>query len=308
MIHLTAKTIGRGDGPHLLITAGVHGDEFEPMIAVRRLIRELGRRIVRGRISLVPVVNQGAFRLGRRTAADGLDLARTCPGSDDGSITQQTAAALTRLIRSADYYVDLHTGGALLRILPLAGYMLHSDGHVLAHQRRMVGAFNLPICWGTSAGLEGRSLSVARDAAVPAIYAEYGGGGEDPAVVEAYVSGCLGVAGALGLIEFEAAASRVAHVVEDDRPGSGHLQVEHPAPSAGFFEPSVELGQMVDRGQPLGAVIDELGEQAISIPASQSGLVFFLRAVASVQPGDALAGVMALARPVSSRAALPAVQ
>ncbi|MEX2560522.1 MAG: succinylglutamate desuccinylase/aspartoacylase family protein [Pirellulales bacterium] len=68
MINLTAKTIGRGDGPHLLITAGVHGDEFEPMLAVRRLIRELGRRIVRGRIRLVPVVNHAAFHLGRRTA------------------------------------------------------------------------------------------------------------------------------------------------------------------------------------------------------------------------------------------------
>ena len=41
----------------------------------------------------------------------------------------------------------------------------------------MARAFNLPLIWGTDASLEGRSLSVARDAAVPAIYAEYLGGG-----------------------------------------------------------------------------------------------------------------------------------
>ena len=29
---------GQQPGPHLLITGGVHGDEWEPMVAIRRLI------------------------------------------------------------------------------------------------------------------------------------------------------------------------------------------------------------------------------------------------------------------------------
>ena len=29
---------GHDTGPHLLITGGVHGDEFEPIVAIRRLI------------------------------------------------------------------------------------------------------------------------------------------------------------------------------------------------------------------------------------------------------------------------------
>src|SRR5688572_30203089 len=48
---------GPSAGPHLLITAGVHGDEFEPMAAVRQLIRTLDPRRLRGRMTLVPVVN-----------------------------------------------------------------------------------------------------------------------------------------------------------------------------------------------------------------------------------------------------------
>src|SRR5262245_21713336 len=113
--------------PHLLVTGGVHGDEFEPMAAIRQLIGELSNRELRGRVTLVPVVNEPAFRLGQRTAEDGLDLARTCPGNADGSVTERVAHALTGLIRSADYYVDLHTGGTRLRVLPLVGYMLHPD-------------------------------------------------------------------------------------------------------------------------------------------------------------------------------------
>ena len=42
---------------------------------------------------------------------------------------------MSRLIRSADYYIDLHTGGALFDISPLAGYVLHADQTVLDRQR-----------------------------------------------------------------------------------------------------------------------------------------------------------------------------
>ena len=34
----THVIVGRLPGPHLLITGGVHGDEFEPMMAIRRLL------------------------------------------------------------------------------------------------------------------------------------------------------------------------------------------------------------------------------------------------------------------------------
>ena len=166
------------DGPHLLVTGGVHGDEFEPMAAIRRLVLLFERQDVttnnfRGRVTFIPVVNEAAFLLGHRCAPDGLDLARTCPGRADGSITEQTAFALSEAIRAADYYIDLHTGGTELAVYPLAGYCLHENPDILNAQRRMARAFNLPVIWGTDPNLNGRSLSVARDAKVPAIYCEY---------------------------------------------------------------------------------------------------------------------------------------
>ena len=44
----------------------------------------------------------------------------------------------------------------------------------------------------------------------------------------------------------KAATSRVRYVVEDDREQSGYLQINHPAPSAGFFAQAVTLGQMIE--------------------------------------------------------------
>src|SRR6478672_5070072 len=104
------------------------------MAAIRRLLTEVNANKLRGRVTLVPVVNEAAFARGNRVAEDGLDLARTCPGRADGSITEQTAHALSELIRAADYYIDLHTGGLALAVWPLAGYMLHPDASVLEKQ------------------------------------------------------------------------------------------------------------------------------------------------------------------------------
>lgn len=248
----------------------------------------------------MPVVNRAAYARGARTAEDGLDLARTCPGRPDGSITEQTAHGLTELIREVDYYIDLHSGGSTMRLLPLAGYVLHQDLAVLDVQRRMAQAMNLTVAWGTNARLEGRSLSVARDAGVPAIYAEYGGSGLcDPLGVEAYVAGCLNVAAVLGMLERPTPTNRVVYTVEDDRDGSGHLQVQHPAPAAGFFEPRVELGSSIARGEVLGQVMDELGRERHDVLATESGHVLLLRTFPRVSQGDTLAVILPIREPGS---------
>jgi len=299
-LRIETRTIGRG-GPHLLIIAGVHGDEFEPMAAVRKVWERLVSAEVRGRITFAPIVNEPAFQRGQRTADDGLDLARTMPGRVDGSITERVAAALAPLIRESDFLIDLHTGGRLFRISPLSGYMLHPDRNVLDVQRRMAQAFNAPIVWGTQPKLDGRTLSVARDAKVPAIYVEAGGGERfDESAVDLCVDGCLNVAGELGFVGHPLPTSAVEHVVEDPRDNSGYLQVMHPAPEAGFFEPAVHLNERVTAGQVWGRIVDPFGVLVGEVTAAESGLALFLRAVPAVSKGESTGGVLPLDLPALS--------
>jgi predicted deacylase len=295
MIELRHRIITGGSaGPRLLITGGVHGDEYEPIAAIRRLMKLIDSPRLRGSVTLVPVVNEPAFWRGTRTGDDGLDLARTCPGNANASMTHRIAHALSKLIRASDFYIDLHTGGIAYDIYPLTGYMLHDDKAVLDQQRRMARTFNLPLVWGTSAKLDGRSLSVARDAKVPAIYAEHGGGGAcDAAGVHDYVDGCLNVMGELGMMDHPPPRSRVRHVIEDARDRSGHLQVQHPAPIDGFFEPAVTLGDVVQAGQLLGHVYDFFGEDEEPVRAAEAGIVLMLRAINKVSVGEALAAIAA---------------
>ncbi|MGE0605623.1 MAG: succinylglutamate desuccinylase/aspartoacylase family protein [Pirellulales bacterium] len=284
---------GHASGPNLLVFGGVHGDEFEPMAAIRRLAQELNPAELRGKVTLVPVVNEPAFFRGSRTAEDGLDLARTFPGKPDGSVTERIAHAATALIAAADYFIDLHTGGSQFGILPLAGYGLVPQQPLLDTQRRMARAFNLPVVWGTDWRLNGRSLSAARDAGVPAIYAEYHGSAVcDPAGVAAYVAGCLNVMAELGLLDRPRPPSRVKYFVEDDRPSAGHLQICHPAPITGFFEPAVQLGQAINAGEPLGTVCDILGQQIKTIPAAETGIILLLNTFSRVKQGDSVAVIL----------------
>ncbi|HEY2252276.1 MAG TPA: succinylglutamate desuccinylase/aspartoacylase family protein [Planctomycetaceae bacterium] len=285
---------GSQPGPRVLITGGVHGDEFEPMAAIRLLAREIPADKLRGSVTLVPVVNEPAFRLGARTAEDGRDLARTCPGRHDGSVTERIAAALSELILAADYYIDLHTGGTRLVVQPLVGYMLHGDPAVLAVQRRMAQAFGLPIIWGTDPNLDGRSLSVARDAGVPAIYAEYLGGGVcSREGVAAYVRGCRNVLAELDMLDGPASvAGQETICVEDDRAGAGHMQVNHQTPIEGFFEPAVKLGQEVQVGDLLGTVCDVIGVSIAEIRAKYAGQVIVLHTFARVNAGDGVTVIL----------------
>ncbi|MEX2511855.1 MAG: M14 family metallopeptidase [Cyclobacteriaceae bacterium] len=284
--------LGPKTGPAGLIIAGIHGDEYEPIMAVMQLIKGLGNKLISGSLTLAPIVNKGAYLAASRVGEDGLDLARTCPGNSSGSITERVAHEISDLIRKADFMIDMHTGGNLFNISPLSGYMLHPSSAVLESQRAMAEAFNLPIVWGTSPELEGRTLSVARDENVPAIYTEYRGGGYYPEGIGDLVEGCKNVLGYFGMLPFEKWTRRVELRIEDSQPGSGHLQEMYPAPEEGIFVAEVELGQEVRQNEVLGHVCGYSGERKIKIHAKQDGRVFLIRAVPMAKKGDALAGIL----------------
>lgn len=287
------ELIGHADGPRVLISAGVHGDEYEPVRAVCRLCDMLQSVEIAGCITLIPVANPSAFATRDRCGEDGRDMARTFPGSATGSATERAAADVTEIIGISDVFIDLHTGGAAFDIEPFTGYMLVHDPNVLEKQRNMARAFGLPVVWGTTPELDGRSLSIARDAGVPAIYAEFGGGGGcREEIVEAYVNGCARVLAHFGVVAGSKASMAVEHWIEDNRPDSGHLQLCHPSPTEGFFESVVQVGDRVAAGDPLGVVMNLVTGEKSNIVAEHGGIVLVLRKCPAVRKDDALVVVL----------------
>ena len=300
--HIVPVSFNSGrEGPHLLIIAGIHGDEYEPVLAVQRLIDVFSDDLKpeKGKVTLVSIVNTPAYERDSRTASDGKDLARTCPGRKDGSETEQIAWEISQLIRSVDFLIDMHTGGKIYEIYPLAGYMLHPDQEILDKQRAMAADFGLPVQWGTSPHLDGRTLSVARDAGVPAIYTEFGGGDrKNSEIVNALYDGCLRVMAMLKMISGQDIQSlEPEYVVEDYRKESGHLQIMYPSPLDGVFISHIQLGEIVNKGQKIGTVQSLESKVEKEIYASEDGLLFLIRRKTSVKQGEATAGILPITNP-----------
>lgn len=282
------------EGPLVLIVAGVHGDEYEPILAAAGLPACIAGCLTKGRVRIISVVNRSAFLIGNRCGIDGLDLARSCPGQWDGSPTMHYAAQVSQQIMQADYLIDLHTGGQLFDLYPLTGYMLHPNQEVLDKQRQMAKAFGLPLVWGTDPAPEGRTLSIARDHQIPAIYVECGGPGPvRPATIEAYRQGCLNVLYDLDMME-GTARHRPKYFIEDQEPGAGYLQGKMLSPLEGIFVSAVAVGKEIKQGDLWGTVYDADELSPHEIHADTDGLVLYVRSFPKVKANESLGGILPL--------------
>lgn len=103
----------KADGPVVLFTAGLHGDELNGVEIVRQLIVRKINKPNRGTIICIPIINVFGFVNKNREFPDGRDLNRVFPGSKTGSLASRFAwYLLNEVIPHVDYCVDFHAGGA----------------------------------------------------------------------------------------------------------------------------------------------------------------------------------------------------
>ena len=105
------------EGPVVLVSGGVHGDEINGIITAKRILEEIdnGLELLRGTLIIIPLVNIYGFLSNSRTFPDGRDLNRSFPGSKKGSLAGRIAYILNeQIIPHIDYGIDFHTGGRML--------------------------------------------------------------------------------------------------------------------------------------------------------------------------------------------------
>jgi len=101
------------DGPIVLFSAGIHGDEINGVEIVRQIIVQKINKPKTGTIICIPVVNMFGFVNKSREFPDGRDLNRVFPGSKNGSLASRFAFhILKEIMPIVDYCVDFHAGGA----------------------------------------------------------------------------------------------------------------------------------------------------------------------------------------------------
>jgi predicted deacylase len=280
-----------------VINGATHGDEYEGPTVLRELVASINPRTLRGTLVIVPVLHESAFFAGSSChPADGSNLARAFPGNPRGNQAERVASLfLGTVLRHADFYIDLHSGGVAYDFLPWSGYLITGRPEIDGIQRDMAACFDDYWCCG-SPRLEGRTLSSAADEGIPAIYTESrGGGGVHPDDRKALHRGLRNFLIRFGFLKGPAPRLRKVPIRLAANSDETQIQHPHPAPSDGLFIPAVSAGEHVRKNALLGVVCPMNEESDISVRAKHRGSVVAIRRRRSVRARDNLATVVLLA-------------
>jgi predicted deacylase len=273
---------GSRPGKTLVVSANVHGDEYEGVRAIYEAVAELDAGSMAGDLIAVPVANPPAFWNGTRTSPlDGANLARVFPGKPDGTPSEQIAWSLAHsVIAHADFYIDLHSGGVRWRMPSMAGYDA-SDPRSEAGAR----AFGAAVIWGHPDIAPGRTVSFAKSRGIPFLYTEARGAGRiAPDDLEMMKRGVRNLLRHLAICDGE--PERLP--LEWHLFGEGNVERGIDAPCRGFLIPAVDLLERVSKGQLLGRLVDLFGHTIEELRSPCEGIVGLRREFPVVEQGEPL--------------------
>ena len=272
---------GRSPGPKLIVSAGVHGAEYSSIEAARRLCAMSPDDIV-GELVILPIVNIEAFfkHLAFFHPLDNKNINRVFPGNPDGTPAERRAAWLTGAIKGMDAYIDLHCGDMTETLIPFS--VLPKDDE---RSTAMALASGLP--YAVKSAATGHSYDAAIAVGVPGLILESGGNGlwteDSVALLE---NGVKRIMAHLGML------SNTARTVPPS-PKKPELcsMAGSAAPVAGFWHPTIKLGDEVKPGDRLGTLHDLSGEGKRDILAERGGMVLYHSTSLAISQGEALVGI-----------------
>ena len=248
------SVIKNGDGPTAILQGGNHGDEYEGPIVLGEMIRDLSADQISGRLIVLPAVNSPAVQAGRRTSpVDGLNFNRTFPGDPIGSITQQISAFVTDFLYPlADAFIDLHSGGSSLDIIPSAIIEPAADPEHRRRNTAAVLAFDASLTVVIdNLGDPRTSTAASVRAGLTTVGTEMGGAGTVSLdALKVCRQGVTNVLAHLGILSEGASRSETEPRVLAIPGPSGYVF----ASSEGVFEAFHPLGAGVHAGQDAGRI------------------------------------------------------
>lgn len=267
---------GRGPGPTLCLTAGIHGDELNGTETVRRVLARISPEDLDGMLIGLPIVNVHGFRSRTRYLPDRRDLNRYFPGSPDGSSASRIAHAIFEgVIRHCDALIDFHSGSFHRSNLPqVRGDFTSTDILELARGLGVNVAVHNP-------GIAGTLRREATINQIPTVLYE---GGESLRLEGPEIQ--RGENGVMRLLRYIGMLNVPYEVEDRDQEfffDSRWVRVNH----GGIFVPAVALGDQVEADTLLATVFDPLGGERAVVRAPVAGRVIGMAMPQVVIPGFA---------------------
>jgi hypothetical protein len=266
---------GEEEGPVLLITAGLHGDELNGVEALRRMIASGTIVPDAGAVIALPIANVWGFLNSSRFLPDGMDLNRGFPGARSGTLSQKIALAIMReLLPAADCGLDLHSGG-VSENYPHIRCTAGAPGDMeLARAFSPPFILDSPLKEGTfrkAAWLSGKSVLVYE-------------GGEPRRLSELAVSECIN--GILRLMDYLGMTSSGAPERNETMVLEKTALVR--AVCKGDYRPGITCGAEVRKGDTLASVSDAASGNCSEITAREAGFALSVRHASRVNESDPL--------------------
>jgi hypothetical protein len=267
----------KAEGPVVLISGGIHGDEINGVVTAKRLLEEMDKslKLLKGTLIFIPLVNIYGFLSNTRTFPDGRDLNRSFPGSRKGSLAGRIAYILNeQIIPQIDFGIDFHTGGRMLSNYPQIR-VDYSDKVAL----------ELAKSFGTHYVVNSKYIEKSfRKAAFKAkkrILVFEGGESMrlDDYSIQEGVTGTKRFLASLGMINFSAQPQDTIFLKE-----SNWVR----AKASGIFNSSIKLGDSVKKGQNLAEISDPYGQIKVPVKSPTNGFVLGLNNLPVINVGDAL--------------------
>lgn len=283
---LPVKVInGRSAGPHVWLSAAIHGDELNGIQIIRRVIKELDARRLRGAVIAVPIVNPLGFIAQSRYLPDRRDLNRSFPGSARGSTASRLAHLfMEQVVDHCSVGIDLHTATNHRINHPQVRADL-DDPETLALVREFGAPFSI------HARLRDGSLRQAASEREKTVLLYEAGQAHrfDDGAIETGITGVMRTLRALGMID-----SRLPRV-EPTRLIRRTRWVR--ARRGGIVDIEVALGEHVEAGQPVASIADAFGMRPARVKASETGWVIARSLRPLVNSGDSLIHIAAESGP-----------
>ena len=273
---------GKKEGPTLLITGGIHGNEINGVEIVRQLVSKKYNKPDRGTVICIPVVNIFGFLNQTRQFPDGRDLNRVFPGTLRGSLASRFAYHLVKDITPiVDYCIDYHTGGDSRFNAPQI--RIDKDDEDGLELAKVFGAEFIV----KSAGREKSFRETLHHLDKKVLL--YEGGKSlhiDEEITNIGITGAMRIMQHLGMRNFEKEISGIP--VKKTPPKLVNSSKWMRAKHSGMFHPIVKVGQEIKKGNILGSISGPFGYFERKIKARDSGFILCINESPIVNQGDAI--------------------
>lgn len=288
---------GEQPGKTVLITAGIHAEEYVGIQSALELSEMLKVQKIAGTVVIVKVVNRKAFevRSGSESHEDGKNLNRVFPGSKEGTWSERLAYAIEKeLLSIADYYIDLHSGDSYEQLTPYVYYAGAAAKEVVEQSREMAQQADVPYMVGSNVAMGG-CYNYAASLGIPSILLERGQmGGWTKEESHSTRRDVHNILCHLGIYQGE-----------KDYRNYYPLEVKNlcyqAANEQGLWYPCKKPGDMIQQGDILGVIKDYEGKILEVCKAEYGGVILYQTGSLQVQESGSVIAYGRISRESDSR-------